>query len=106
MARPTGEISQALVQAANDLFTPERAPTSRELAARAMVGVQAANSSIRDLRRSGRLLPVRLRTVAHRTRPVNEYAPADKVQPPAAADDSRHGHGWVDLGRCLQGWAR
>lgn len=102
MARPRGEISQALVQAAADLFTPERAATSRELAAKAMVGVAAANSSIRDLRRSGRLLPVRLRQVAHRTRPVAEYAPTFMALAyPAAGDAEAPASGWADLSAAI-----
>lgn len=107
MARPAGEVSLALLRAAAQLTTAERAPTMRELAHHAMVGVESANVAVKNLKRSGRLLPVRLRTVAHRTRPVAEYAPApDHQADQVAVDEPRHGHGWVDLGRCVAGWAR
>jgi hypothetical protein len=107
MARPAGEVSLALLRAASELATPERAPTMRELAHHAMVGVESANVAVKNLKRSGRLLPVRLRNVPHRTRPVAEYAPAPDVHANQVIDDEpRHGHGWVDLGRCVAGWAR
>lgn len=108
MARPAGEVSLALLRAAAELQTAERAPTMRELAHHAMVGVESANVAVKNLKRSGRLLPVRLRTVAHRTRPVAEYAPAPDTtfDHQVIEDDSRQGEGWVDLGRCVAGWAR
>lgn len=108
MARPAGEVSLALLRSAAQLATPERAPTMRELAHHAMVGVEAANVAVKNLKRSGRLVPVRLRQVRHRTRPVAEYAPAPDptYDDQVIGDDSRHGAGWVDLGRCVAGWAR
>ena len=107
MARPTGEVSQALLRAAAELQTAERAPTMRELAHHAMVGVESANVAVKNLKRTGRLLQVRLRNVPHRSRPVAEYAPApDPQADQVAGDEPRHGHGWVDLGRCVAGWAR
>jgi hypothetical protein len=108
MARPAGEVSLALLRSAAQLATPERAPTMRELAHHAMVGVDAANVAVKNLKRSGRLVPVRLRQVRHRTRPVAEYAPAPDTtfDHQVIEDDSRHGAGWVDLGRCVAGWAR
>ena len=107
MARPVGEVSLALLRAAAELQTAERAPTMRELAHHAMVGVESANVAVKNLKRTGRLLRVRLRNVPHRTRPVAEYAPAPAPQADrVAGDEPRHGHGWVDLGRCVAGWAR
>ena len=107
MARPVGEVSLALLRAAAELQTAERAPTMRELAHHAMVGVESANVAVKNLKRTGRLLQVRLRNVPHRTRPVAEYAPApDPQADQVAGDEPRHGHGWVDLGRCVAGWAR
>ena len=108
MARPPGEVSLALLRSAAQLATPERAPTMRELAHHAMVGVEAANVAVKNLKRSGRLVPVRLREVRHRTRPVAEYAPAPDTtfDHQVIEDDSRQGEGWVDLGRCVAGWAR
>ena len=107
MARPTGEVSQALLRSAELLATPERAPTMRELAMHACVGLEAANATVKNLKRHGKLVPVRLRQVRNRTRPVAEYAPApDPQADQVAGDEPRHGHGWVDLGRCVAGWAR
>lgn len=104
MARPAGsvgEVGQALISAAQALATPERAPTLRELAAHAQVGMDAAAATVKNLSRSGRMQKVRERRVDYRNRPVAEYAPA-AGQVPA----HRAGHGWVDLGQCLHGWAR
>ncbi len=108
MARPTGEVSQALLRSAELLATPERAPTMRELAMHACVGLEAANATVKNLKRHGKLVPVRLRQVRNRTRPVAEYAPAPDTtfDHPVIEDDSRQGDGWVDLGRCVAGWAR
>ena len=105
MARPAGEVSLALLRSAAQLATPERAPTMRELAMHACVGLEAANATVKNLKRHGKLVPVRLRQVRNRTRPVAEYAPAPE-QPVDQGDEPRHGHGWVDLGRCVSGWAR
>lgn len=99
--RPAGDVSQALISAAHALVTPERAPTLRELAAHAQVGLDAATVTVKNLNRSGRMQKVRERRVAYRNRPVAEYAPATTQE-----IEHRAGHGWVDLGRCLQGWAR
>mgnify|MGYP000384934987 CR=1 FL=1 len=108
MARPAGEVSLALLRSAAQLATPERAPTMRELAMHACVGLSAANATVKNLKRSGRLVPVRLREVRHRTSPVAEYAPAPDTtfDHQVIEDDSRQGEGWVDLGRCVAGWAR
>jgi hypothetical protein len=108
MARPVGafnreSFSPLILDAARELATPERAPTRREIAAHLMLSTREIQTPIDNLRRTGRLLPVRLRTVAHRTRPVAEYAPADAVQAPsvqAPAPDPRTG--WEDLQRCME----
>ena len=112
MARTVGafnreSFSPLILEAARELATPERAPTRREIAAHLMLSTREIKTPIDNLRRTGRLLPVRLRTVAHRTRPVAEYAPApDPQADQVAGDEPRHGHGWVDLGRWVAGWAR
>lgn len=100
IGRPPGEIRQALMQAARTHVQPHRAPTLMELASVAQVGRVAAMNTVKNMVRSGELEIVRRRWVAHSAKPVAEYAPAD------APDDCRHGHGWVDLGRCVAGWAR
>ncbi|WP_052712033.1 hypothetical protein [Paracidovorax citrulli] len=96
--RPAGEIRQALLQACQALATPERAPTLREIAAHAQVGLQAAETTITNMRRAGVLRVVRPRHVDYRNRPVAEYVPA----------------GWMpaqdcplqDLARVLTHWMR
>lgn len=99
-AGSVGEVRQALLQAATDLVEPGRAPTLQDLAAKALVGRVAAMNTVKNMVRDGDLVIVRRRWVAHSARPVAEYAPA------TAPIECRHGHGWVDLGRCVHGWAR
>lgn len=98
--RPLQETSVALLAAVAELSTPERSPTVREMAEHAGVGVEAATNSVKNLSRAGRLRPVRSRKVAYRSKPVAEWAL------PLEHDDHRAGHGWVDLGRIVGGWAR
>lgn len=95
-----GEVRQSLLEAARVLTVPHHAPTLTELSAHAQIGRVAAMNTVKNMTRSGDLVIVRRRWVAHCAKPVAEYAPAD------APDDCRHGHGWVDLGRCIGGWAR
>jgi len=99
-AGTVGEVRQALLAAAQSLCQPHRSPTLQDLAAQAQVGRVAAMNTVKNMVRAGDLVIVRRRWVAHSAKPVAEYAPA------TAPDDCRHGHGWVDLGRCVQGWAR
>lgn len=94
--RPAGEIHQALLSAALELQTPERAATAAELAAHAQVGNEAAYQTIKNLTRRGHLHKVRERVVAYRNRPVAEYAPA------TPGSDSA---GFVDLGEAMRAWA-
>ena len=96
----TGDVRQALLQAASTLVQPDCAPTLRDLSAKANVGRQAAMNTVKNMVRSGELVIVRRRRVPHCAKPVAEYAP------PAANDDIQQGYGWVDLGRCIGGWAR
>lgn len=79
--RPAGEIRLALLQACAALATPERAPTLREIAAHAQVGLSAAESTITNMRRAGVLRQVRERKVDYRSRPVAEYVPATWMPP-------------------------
>lgn len=99
-AGTVGEVREALLCAARVLAQPNRAPTLQELSAHAQVGRVAAMNTVKNMTRAGDLVIVRRRWVAHSAKPVAEYAPADAV------DEIRHGHGWVDLGRCVAGWAR
>lgn len=81
----------ALLQACEALATPDRAPTLREIAARAQVGLQAAEATLTNMRRAGVVCVIRQRRVEYRNRPVAEYVPA----------------GWMPAQDCpLQGLAR
>lgn len=94
--RPAGEVRQALLQACAALAQPERAPTMRELAAQACVGLKAAERTVDHMRRAGQVHIVRTRRVPYRNRPVAEYAPvvpAPAQQPPAR-----------ELARALMSW--
>ncbi len=108
MARPSGSFntashSPAVLRAANDLFTAERAPTRREIASHLMLNTREIATTVDNLTRTGKLLPVRLRQVEHRTRPVAEYAPAEVVQAPSAAPPASEARtGWEDLQRCME----
>jgi hypothetical protein len=97
--RPVGDVSAALVAAARELRTPERAPTLAELAAKAQVARGAARRAIDNLCRAGKLHIVRRRKVSYRNRPVAEYAPCDV---PPAVD----GNGILHLGELLAAWGR
>lgn len=107
--RPAGPVHQALVAAAQ-----QGPATLRELAQRAQVGWQAARDTVPYLARTGVLRVVGEKHVDYRNRLVHVYEAApepDPVQATAAADDgegieNRSGHGWVDLNRCIDGWAR
>lgn len=98
--RPLSEVAQALLTTANRLSAAGRAVTLAELAAGACVGQQAATYTVKNLKRSGHLKIVGLRRVSYRNRPVAEYAPA--TVDVEGVDASPR----VELGRCLQAWAR
>ena len=72
--RPPGEVSKALLQAVQELATPEQAPTVRELALAAGVGLNAAKVCVDNLRRAGHVVVPRTRRVQHCKKPVAEYA--------------------------------
>ena len=92
--KPAGEVHQALMKAAQELSAQGRGATLAELAERACVGRQVARDMVPKLKSRGCL-----QIVDYRNRPVAEYAPVPEIE-------SRAGHGWVDLGRCVAGWAR
>jgi len=100
--RPAGDVSTALLAAAGALARDDYAPTVRELASHTGVGLSAATTTVKNLSRAGKLRQARMRRVDYRARPVAEWEPA----PASAASDHRAGHGWVDLGRIVGGWAR
>ena len=86
--RPVGEVRQALLAKAAELTTPTRAPTLRELAAAACVGLKAAQRTICNLKRAQLLCCPRTRRVPYRSKPVAEWAPAALVLADAEALDA------------------
>lgn len=61
--RPAGDVSIALLAAAGALARDDRAPTVRELAQHAGVGLGAATSTVKNLSRAGKLRQARQRPV-------------------------------------------
>lgn len=99
--RPAGEIRQALLQACHQLQTPDRAPTVRELAAAACVGVDLARRTLDNMRRAKLVSIVRSRRVDYRNRPVAEYTTSGIWQ-----GGSGHASGSHALANILQTWGR
>ena len=99
--RPAGEISLAIEQAVEKLWTPERSPTLAEIAAHLMaVGVafQAIRNTVGNMTRYGRLVQVRQRKVPGRNRPAAEYG-RPQTDSNDAANDAVFG-----LSQALQLW--
>ena len=97
-----GEIRHAVIQAVRHIVAegqPGRGATLAEIAARSGVGQDALRNNVPKIKASGALQIVAYRRVGYRNRPVAEYAPVVATEPTT-------GDGWVDLGHCLQGWAR
>ncbi len=105
VGRPAGDVHLAMLQAAQAIRNERResgqGATLLELVHRSQVGYQVARKLVPSLKRRGQLQIVGERRVSYRNRPVAEYAPTLAVEA-----ESRAGHGWVDLGRCVSGWAR
>lgn len=99
--RPAGEVRQALLSAAAELSTPDRAPTLAELAERVgqtmPIGGEVVRKTVHNMTYHGKLRIVRTRRVPYRNRPVAEYAPADP-------QDGSDGSGFVDLALAMRGW--
>lgn len=91
----------ALLQACQALATPDRAPTLRELAAQACVGLAAARKTMSNMRQAGAVRIARERRVAYRNKPVAEYelVPQHQRQLPGSA-----GEGLQGLARVLTTW--
>ena len=101
MGRPAGEIRTLMVTALR-----EQGPMAlRDLAAVTQVGYTPALKTISRCVAAGVLVKAGQEQRAHSKNWVTLYDVAPEPDP-ATADDSRHGHGWVDLGRCIAGWAR
>lgn len=91
--RPLGEVSLALLGAMVELRTEVQAPTLRELAVHAQVGMDAAENTVKNLKRHGHARIVRRRQVSYVNKPVAEW------EPTAPIDDG--GAGFVDLGSVI-----
>lgn len=96
--RPAGEVRQALLQACLQLATPGQGVTLREMAHQAQVGLDAARSTVRDMRRAGQLRIDGERRVDYRNRPVSVYMPALPAQ-------QGQGKGCMSLANVLRVWA-
>jgi hypothetical protein len=96
--RPQGEIRLAVLAAIR-----ERGPLPlREVAAAAQVSYADAKRTV------SRCVQAQQLVVAGREKPANSRAWKQiyDIAPPPAPIEPRHGHGWVDLGRAVAGWAR
>ncbi|ATA54568.1 hypothetical protein CKY39_16140 [Variovorax boronicumulans] len=88
--RPAGEVRMALLRAAHELATPDCAPTLREMAHRAQVGLKAARETVAHMRRGGTLCIARTRKVPYRNRPVAEYVPRAEAPEPGPDRHALH----------------
>lgn len=77
----------------------------RDLAERTQVGYDAARWTIKRCVAAGVIVKAGQDKREHSKKWVLLYDVAPEPDP-ADTKDSRHGHGWVDLGRCIAGWAR
>ena len=93
--RPAGDVRKALFEAA------QAAPgaTTRELASRACVGIEAARRAMDNLRRAGLVVRGEDRVVAYRNRPVATWLPAGQMEPIDSAAVNC-------LAGALQSWGR
>lgn len=99
--RPAGEISLAIEQAVEQLWTPDRSPTLAEIAAHLVaVGVafKAIRNTVGNMKRYGRLVQVRERKVPGRNRLAAEYG-RPQTNSNDAANDAVFG-----LSQALQLW--
>lgn len=76
--------------------------TIRDAAASSQVGLTAARAAIANAVRSGAVRECGSAKPAKGTKWQTIYEIAPEPEP----DECRHGHGWVDLGRVVCGWAR
>lgn len=101
--RPAGSYGEVRAALMAQL---EREPmTVRAAAEHSQVGLTAARRTIANAVRSGTVRECGRAKAAHGTawELIYELVPPPE---PADDDDNRAGHGWVDLGRVVGGWAR
>lgn len=96
--RPAGEVRAVIVRTLR-----EAGPMAqRDLAVQAQIGVQSVRRTVDNMVRAGALVVAGQEKREHSRKWVALY----DLPPETSDDGSRHGHGWVDLARCIQGWAR
>lgn len=95
--RAAGEVHQALLRSCQVLAAQGPAPTLRELAHHACVGITAARTTVANMRRRGVLRIVGTRRVDYASRPVAQYATESYEAP---------GDGARRLQRAMQAWGR
>ena len=101
LGRPAGEIRTLIVDTLR-----ERGPLAlRDLTAATQVGYQPALKTVSRCVASGVLVKAGQEKRSHSKNWVTLYDVAPEPEPQQAGEP-RHGHGWVDLGRCIAGWAR
>lgn len=100
--RPSGSYGE--VRAALMRQLQAEPLTIRAAAQRSQVGLTAARRTIANAVRSGTVRECGTAKSARGTawEVIYELAPLPEPQD----DDNRAGHGWVDLGRVVGGWAR
>lgn len=99
MARPRGDARGLLANAARELVVEgRRGATSRELIVFAQLPEADAYHTVRDMARSGELVPVGTLPVAGSNRPMVLYAPPDAPVVVTAADAAQM------LYAALAGW--
>lgn len=97
--RPAGEVRAVIVRTLR-----EAGPMAqRDLARTAQIGAVAVRRTVDNMVRAGALVEVGQEKREHSRKWVVLY---DLPTEPEPGADARHGHGWVDLARCIQGWAR
>ena len=97
--RPVGEVRTVIERTLREVGPM----TQRDLALRCQIGCQAVENTMKRMVHAGNALIVGREKRDYSRKCVALY---DLPPEPSADDDSRHGHGWVDLARCIQGWSR
>jgi len=96
--RPAGEVRSVIVSTLR-----ESGPLAqRDLARHAQIGVQAVRRTVDNMVRCGALVVAGQEKRDHSRKWVALYDLAQH----SADDGARQSHGWEDLARCVQSWAR
>lgn len=96
--RPQGEVRSAVLAVIR-----ERGPLPmRDVAHAAQVSYQDAKNTLKRCVQAQQLVVAGRERREHSTSWVQLY----DIAPPATEIEPRHGHGWVQLGRIIAGWAR